>query len=208
MIAIRGNHDMRDWELVLKIDTFNKYDRHNGVEATLRSILDSEHAVLNGWAMLQTLTSTKVGKANTDLFLDYISKAYWAIEFTDLIAVHGWLPFKDAYIDDKLHRQPIRLMPNWRETHWRNWYNATWANSASCFRDCAYPNKRMVVGHWFAAEMRARYDAHEMFDVVFIDPCISLSNQINVYIYETDETPLIYAADADSIVRPHKYEGE
>lgn len=203
-ILIAGNHDLRLEELVFRKDFIQSYDYYNGVPATIVSFCGWQteigHDVIDGLAQMKD-----------DLEL----KQYWrelcfAVEFPDLIAVHAWLPVKQVFKDCI---STFELCENWRDIQDRKiWYDASWGNTEKLCSRHLFPEKKLIVGHfhaWRLAEhyMEKRYTdrhlAHPQIDcstfeyrdkVIFIDGMSNYEKggKVNVYIYESAETPIIY----------------
>lgn len=207
LIAVRGNHDVRVLELLEGEDYPQPYDKHNGVGATFASFLGWEPSACNENKLYITTHLIKEGNNPTlqhtlPRFFDYMRKAVWGIEFPDLIGVHGWLP-----VDRHGYLAPIEAATK------QQWIDAVWGNTEAQIRLQRFPNKKLIIGHWHAWRLRVVFDLHQKVEdylktvpdfsaidfspyetahYIAIDSCTSVSNQVNVYIYETDAEPQVY----------------
>ena len=120
------------------------------------------------------------------------------IEFPDLIATHGWLP------SDKRGLIPLSSADNF------DWEDASWAHTESCIDEKMFPEKRLIIGHWGTWLLRAKYICHMNVDeylkdrskvdftifetpqYIAIDGTVTVSNIVNVYVYESDAEPIVY----------------
>lgn len=218
VIRIWGNHDARTRDIILGIGPQpDRYDKHNGVGATLHSVcgLSPEDKQENIWYYLNAvMPGNPTAKENVHELVDnYMGKCVWALEFPDLIATHAWLP----HTHENMNYHLIRPITNLSGLHKNYWIDASWADTSACLRHQLYPGKRMLVGHWWAGDIRARFGLHQLFDdmilqgiadfstfeynnVIFIDPCVVVSYTINVYVYETDAAPDVYVTQPDGLV--------
>lgn len=213
LIAIKGNHDARLLELLTGKDAYNKIDKHNGVNETIASFLGEDGIKMSDSMGLQLLKNGT--NKYVKLFYQYMDHACWAIEFNDLIATHAWVPYQQFYRSNKMsdYEFTLKLLPNWRTAATqKDWYEASWAHVPQCIKHNIFPDKTLLIGHWWAAELRARYEKHLLFEdylaqadfstfnykdkVIAIDTCTPYSQQINVFIYTSDESPIIYGNEA------------
>lgn len=218
VIKLWGNHDYRTREIVCHIgNTPDMCDKHNGVAATLHSIcgLNPEDKLQNIWYYLHVLMiDLPIAKENCKTFLNYCHNCVWALEFSNLIVTHGWLPY--ARFIDRDGKICVASLPI-ENRHVFDWVNATWANTMECVTNNLFPQKDILVGHWWAGDIRARFEQHKLLDdaikdgtvdfrtfkyknATFIDPCIFVSDFINVEIYESDEEPFVYVTGDNNIV--------
>lgn len=207
LIAIKGNHDERDYQLLMGKDYPAIYDKSNGVGATFSSFLGWEPDACKDnklWLASQLIENDKL--ANPDLqhnlsnFFYYMRNAVWGIEFPDLIGVHGWLPSK-----------PVE------EASYQDWYDATWSDTEACIRLGRFPKKRLIIGHWHAWRLRVAlglgmdvnkylkpikdlrtidFSIYETPNYIAIDGCTIISDVVNVYVYESNVEPLVYTTGA------------
>ena len=217
VIRLWGNHDRRTRDVVLGLGPKpDHYDKHNGVDATLHSIcgLTPLDKIENIWYYLHALIpGNKVASENIKAFQYYCSKCAWALEFNDLIVTHGWLPHSRS----AMGLVPLRKVSDLSGVDQDYWIDATWADTRACLLNKIFPEKPMLVGHWWAGDIRARFKYHRTFDdmildgsadfnpvqygnVTFIDSCTPVSHTINVYVYETDEEPFVYVTNKDRVV--------
>ena len=136
----------------------------------------------------------------------YFDQCVFAIEFKDLIGVHGWIPYHKNYFTDS----PIELVKNWRKDATAiDWYNAVWAHTENCIIHKLFPKKRLILGHWHAWRLANAFDENELrynpqtkevdCSTYATDKYIAIDGMssydyggcVNVYIYETDETPTL-----------------
>ena len=237
VIRLWGNHDRRTRDIILGIgDHPQHYDVSNGVPATLHSIcnfshpasgLVNAHKIETIWYYLHGLIpGNPTAKENIVEFVDkYCSQCAWAIEWPHLIATHGWLPYEKRFKRlsdsiDQIEWQLCRPLQDLSGLSVEDWVDATWADTMACFKHKLFVDKTMLVGHWWAADMRARLAQHqtldqaiklrtvdysmyynEAHDVIFIDPFVQSSYTINVYVYDTDEEPQVYVTEGKSVVK-------
>lgn len=204
-ILIAGNHDLRLEKLIHRKDFFAQYDFHNGVPATIKSFC--------GW---QTEFDGEINRGLMEMSEDPELKQYWnelcyAIEFTDLIATHAWLPTVE--IEYKPNYYILELNPDWRIIKNKDvWYNATWVNTEMICNRKLFPDKKMLVGHYHAWRIAEHYMEQRYTDrntkypqidcstfeykdkAIFIDGMTNYKKggKVNVYIYESAEKPIIY----------------
>ena len=205
-IFVRGNHDTRTWK-VINGSHYQNYDKHNGVGASLASILgwEAEQCARN----LLWLASTELEhdrhtrkevKDNIEKFYQYIHRTVWGIEFNDLIAIHAWLPYNAA-------KPELLPVSQWSAL---SWDDATWSDVEKLMDWQLYPHKKMIIGHWhawrlhlkaagidinkaLAADTEVNFGIYEDDHLIAIDPCVNYSNMVNVYVYQSDDEPLIYS---------------
>lgn len=206
-ILVGGNHDSRLRELLLGHE-YTSADISNGVPQTLRSFCCSNSfSSLN--AGLLVFSTDQQYKDTYNLLWRYFNELVDAVEFSDLIGTHGWIP---------------RLL-NWEAATQEEWCDASWANTAKQIYKGNFPSKNMIVGHWWAWLIAAQYEKrykeedYQAFiketdikkicgfkvkcdtfilktfrntTITLIDGCTNLDNgKVNVVIKETEETPLL-----------------
>lgn len=217
-ILIMGNHDYR-WLELMRGAHAETFDAHNGVRNSLMSFCELPKTPSLYWGF-QVLQSDDKCRATRDLIWEYLHECVWAAEWSNLIATHGWIPTNDTYITNgygypKLAR--MEAMEDLSAATNDDWYNAVWADTGAIvtsFRDAAFPMKSMIVGHWHAFDIAARfgesriemvnglpeiadfstfhYEA-EYADVYFIDGCTAMDKGVvNVISIETDEEPVLH----------------
>lgn len=208
-ILVRGNHDWRDFDLLFRAVQPEDWDVSNGVKETLRSLMEDPH--LHG--SLHYMLRQRYPAKNTDLFRSYYEQGVWAIEFSNLIVTHGWVPYMVQNNNpSELEVQSYGLMPSWRHCQVSDWIEATWAHTQRCIRHRIWPDKMLLAGHWHAWRLRDAFELHidprdDMtpdcrtwrYDGkgIFIDTCTNYSQQVNVEVLSfDDEDPIVYASDA------------
>lgn len=202
-IIIIGNHDWRLRELIKQPSLFTQYDITNGIPETVRSFLqipDDQYVMM--WNALPRLSS------NEQLHR-YFEEAVLYIEFKDLIAVHGWIPYHDlAGNRAEKYCDPLTHETDWRKASMYWWDEAVWAHTEKCMFNHVYPEKRLLVGHWHAWRLAQRFGGEQREEkgvayghidcrmwenehVIAIDGCSNYPHggTVNVYVYETDEIP-------------------
>ena len=178
-ILIRGNHEDLLVDMINRGAVNDLIDIHNGTADTClqlatEDVLDSytaEDAAGNNRVitMFKDKRVAEVCKWINEEFIDYI-------EFSNLIGVHSCIPLdKDDYV-------------MWLKARWPNPYTD---------RDAG---KWRITGHWFARRhwegdgvpwMKDETYISEDRRLIGIDSCVMLSGRINVFVYETDEKPIL-----------------
>lgn len=192
-ILIWGNHDLRLKELLLGEDWCQIYDCYNGVTDTLRSF---ETHVFGQPQIHKDLNTRFIDMwQHCDLLQQYMRECVYAIEFSNLIGTHAWLPH------GKWRRINLNTFAGQRK-----WYDATWSNTEQEIRANNWPDKPLIVGHWYTWDLHEKFERitePPVFDIfiipnrlIAIDGCSHVS-QVNTYIYESDETPILYGKSAD-----------
>lgn len=222
-IFLWGNHDRRLREILSGLGHKpDHFDKHNGVQASLHSIAGLESNKLqNIWFYLNVaLPDSHDTKDNMRVLDEYWSRCIWAVEFSDLYVTHGWLPYHVYLRDGLMHYAVVVDLTDLPRAEWEE---AVWANSYDCVRNRACPSRPLLVGHWWAADIRAHFEQHTTMDdaikagivdfspftynnVTFIDSCTPYSYTINVVIKEYDEDPFVYVNEAQRVVRKHMSE--
>ena len=202
-IIVIGNHDWRLKILMKNPKHWNQYDIANGVPATYKSFLDiPQDEPIMTWDALEMLSSN-------ELLHNYFEEAVLYIEFKDLVAVHGWIPYKEV---SKTVYEPYK--DDWRNASRADWYDAVWAHTEKCIMNDLFIEKRLVVGHWHAWRIaylcgeqvedtnnvkivdNCKYtyincDAFISEMLIALDGCANWPNggKVNVFTYETNEEP-------------------
>ena len=182
-ILIWGNHDLRLKELALGKSSY-LYDYHNGVLQTLQSFCEN-------YDLSHIEVAFDILENNRDTYMllwQYFDECVFAAEWRELIVTHAWVPSSIyGYSAD----------PFWREADASTWIDATWSHTENLFKNGAFPDKALLVGHWHS--WRLRGDADDLSTFVFedkliaIDGCTNLPRGlVNVYVFETDEKPALY----------------
>lgn len=203
-ILLWGNHDRRLYLLVYNMDFYSYYDYQNGILETFKSLAGDEY---NGGIdyCLDALQKDK-------LLTKYFNECCYAIEFKDLIATHAWLPY---IVSNYKFGMPeaeweYSIDPQWRDYNPKRWYEYLWCNSLGAAIKGAFPEKKLLIGHFHAWRFRESFENKDMIDkdkniidsstfvlddkLIAIDGCASYDKggQVNVYIYQSDEKPIKY----------------
>ena len=221
-ILVWGNHDYRlkqifrhaSWE-----DYLAAYDFSNGVPATLQSFTGfSRQAGLD--TAVYVFSHDPEFKEDYNLLQRYFNECVWAIEFKDLIGVHGWLPVKvgqDPYIKGLERRT---LIENWRELKYSKqneqlWEDAAWGNTIKCAADHCYPDKPLIIGHWHAWGLAEVFGHEQRKDPAINSNKIALDTPIDcsTFIYKEQGKIKFIAIDGcttlwSGIVNTYVYESD
>ena len=213
-ILVWGNHDHRLYELFLgKLS--NHYDLSNGVLETMQSFCGNISLRSIGIA-IQIFKTDDDKRDRCKLLFQYFNECNYAVEWSDLVGIHGWIPYDEDYTAttyDKLGRPltdiEYKYNSSWREASLHDWYSALWCHTEKCFKQGIFePTKTMIVGHWHAWRLRSFakhgqvvYDSVNNIDcgtffykdrLIAIDGCSNFSSGVvNTYVYETDEVPCL-----------------
>ena len=210
-LVVAGNHDLR-LEDLLYDSWIDSRDYSNGVLQTMRSFCEND-----------TLTSIDVGltilktddrfKNTYRLLRQYLWESVYAIEWSNLIATHAWIPVsytKQTKMDSTGTYITINNYfydPEWRKASTEEWNNATWSHTGTLFAQRVFSPKKMIVGHWHSWRLRRMAESQDTnpsadfnfntFDfedkLVAIDGCSNApQGKVNVWIFETDEEPTYY----------------
>ena len=148
-ILLWGNHDAR-LKAILLNEPSNSYDVSNGVPETLQSFCNLPKKPAISWG-LQVFKSDSQYQNVRELLWKYFDECHWCAEFSDLIAVHAWIPCVMDFERYGFQKIPIYYYYSyWREADKEMWYDTSWANTAEIIKSTAYPEKDMIVGHWHA----------------------------------------------------------
>lgn len=201
VICVWGNHDLRLADLYWGKAIFNDIDKRNGVAQTFRSFLHSGSPLQFRLVQFSTPEDeTYALKLRLEL---YFAKCVYGLEFSNLIATHGWLPYTETALLDYHHASP------------QEWQDATWANTEKCIEAKLFPSKTLLVGHWHAWRIAEKIggilrtkvgDISHIDTSTYKDPdnrfiCIdgctnwNAGGKVNVYCYETNEIPYPLVAD-------------
>lgn len=214
-IPVIGNHDWRDFALLLGADYPADFDKYNEVGTTFCSLLgwpperckNSKLHIAYQLLMDKNPYNQEAIK-NVGHFFYYMRNAVWGIEFPDFIAVHGWMP-----IDAAGHLIPVA------DATQRQWVDAIWCDTQDMIDFKRYPDKPMVIGHWGSWRLylyeqgigtndlgkyldslgedwvsKVNFNIYKNEHLTAIDGSVFLSNQVNVYVYDCsdDVDPIIY----------------
>lgn len=203
-IILWGNHELQLRKILTSGD-WNRYDISNGTIDTINQLSGTNDTYEGILKLNKRGIPESEFSENTDKLSEYFSQCKYALEFSDLIVTHGWLP------NTGNDRTFAKLIPNWREQKEKVWYWATWSNTEDCIACNAFPDKPMLVGHWHAwqiarmcGERRWKFDSDYVdcstFEytlnghrLICIDGCTAYDDggRVNVYVKETDETPTV-----------------
>ena len=210
-ILIWGNHDRRLRELACG-DFIAEFDFHNGTNKTIK---DFAPQCDNVWSAQRALI-------NNQPLWDYFRECHFAVEFPDLIITHAWVPYFEDYVylnsdeyqksllNGSLGYDPnIKLVRDWRNARLKEWDDCCWGRTDLCVKKKAFPDKKILVGHWHAFDIAEkcgveRISKHggknpwincstfELEDkAIFIDGCSNYEKGgcVNVYVFESDAEP-------------------
>ena len=206
-VIVWGNHDLRLYDLLRGKDFISSYDRDNGTLATFREFTGDYTLVAQTNRNMKPVNFYK--KDIEVLWHQYCKEAVFGLEFSDLIAVHAWVP---CSVWDKYR---ILLMEDWRNATWSDWEEATWAHVENIIMCEAFPDKRMIIGHWHAWRLAIKFGLEERKFVpqgsthvyiktdpfylndqlIAIDGCSNYEygGQVNAWVYESDEDPIFFS---------------
>lgn len=212
-ILVWGNHDYRLRNLLLGLGRPHQNDYVNGVRETMQSFCNNKN-ITNITLGITIFNHDANLKIRNKLLWQYFDECVWAIEFKDFVATHGWLPIDvdyDTYNDTETNTirylEIIRYWEDWQNAGVEDWYNASWANTRKNILNGAFhPEKKLLIGHWHAFRLRYFYEnvdikkekyidfsIYETSNYIAIDGCSNVNcGVVNVYVYETDETPKVY----------------
>ena len=206
-VLVWGNHDYRLKEIISDGCVYS-HDYHNGVQETMRSFVGTKK--LNDIGIMVNIFKSDDGlRDRLKLLYQYFDECAFAIEFSDLVGTHAWIP---VLIDTKktvFNKWGERLseihythMDNWREADIDTWSNTIWCHSQNLYNNKMFvPGKRLVIGHWHAWRFRRgalNIDPETISDNVFeeeqfvaIDGCSNApAGKVNAWVYESDEAPV------------------
>ena len=199
-IIVLGNHDWRLKGLIEKPVLWSQYDIMNGVPETYRSFLGlPQDTEVSAWEALRAL-------AKNEKLRQYYEEAVLYVEFKDIVAVHGWVPFN--VVSRTLlapYRHPVNPKLDWHHALRMDWYDATWAHTRLCMENYIYVvGKRMIVGHWHAWRLAENFgEKREQPDnyincntwcnehLIAIDGCSNYpkGGKVNTFVYISNEKP-------------------
>lgn len=194
-ILIWGNHDARLNQLIHKPWDIVGADFQNGITETL----DSFAPALKGYS-----TTDKLYHVSTMIQLSrYFRECVWAIEFKDLIATHAWVPYTKWM-------SKYTIIEDWRNLAAQGpWFECSWGNSRALAIQNQWPDKKLLIGHWWAWDLAEALGGEKRFDnkkewvnadifenehLIAIDGCSNYlkGGKVNAYVYESDEKPITY----------------
>lgn len=206
-VLIRGNHELLMDEILYKKKYFDAWDYSNGTVNTIEQITgitEQYDGVNSGWAIQQAMIEDM---RHRDGWNKYYGDTIMFAEVGNYIFVHGWIPCAlDAW------GKHLEYNPNWRDTPYRDWKDATWINGMSAWDDgVVEPNKTIVCGHWHTSwghsylhnvgyewgggidfgkgeDYSAHFEPFEDKGIIALDACTAYSGQVNCIVLEvTDE---------------------
>jgi predicted phosphodiesterase len=206
-ILCMGNHDLRLMQLIINPFDYNQYDYSNGVPYTMVSLIGPEKVVAEN---IGTWDGLRMLKEN-ELLKQYFQECVAAIEFSNLIITHGWLPVNQKGFSGNFYT----FRDDWREAKGTEWEEALWAHTEIMISHKLYPEKTMLIGHWHAWRLAEKFGEHRQTNkhdneqyincnsftytyhgekkFIAIDGCTNWpwGGQVNVYDFESEETPQI-----------------
>ena len=214
-ILVWGNHDLRLRDLVSGKAHAQSYDLSNGVAETIRSFC-GDHIYGRLALALNIFVSDDAYKDTLKLLWQYFDECVYAVEWSNLIGVHGWIPTAVDYQKTKydkwgypMSETVLKYFPDWRSSDRDTWYEATWCHTQKIFDQKIFePNKTLIVGHWHAWRLRSFASNGEVVysdiknidyrtfvyedKLIAIDGCTNLEpGVVNTYVYETCEVPCL-----------------
>lgn len=209
-----GNHDLRLMKLIGSPFEYDEYDSLNGVPHTCISFIGEKECIKNKLAPWQALVRLR----NYQLLKDYFHECCAAFEFSNLIITHGWLPVNELTLNryEPYHRlQPDGSWVDWRKARSYDWEQAFEAHTERMLNNGFFPEKTMLIGHWHAWRLAEKYGEKRQTNkrdknksqyincksfeykymgetkFIAIDGCSNwpYGGCVNVYQFETDETP-------------------
>lgn len=196
-ILVRGNHED------LMVDYLNRgyaerYDISNGTDQTFWNLCgkfkhDNKKALIPQFR---------------DFIYPFYDKMVNYYETKNYVFVHGWIPIKHKYSEDKYFAD-IRheYNPDWRDSNDVGWYESRWFNGMNeAFNGNIIPDKTIVCGHWHCSYGWARkayeetgdynkskefednpcWEPFKMDGIIAIDRCTAFTKEMNILILEDD----------------------
>lgn len=206
-ILICGNHELLLDDILHNKRCFDSWDYSNGTVNTieqLTGITESYNEDGSSWLVMQTMIDDMRHNKSWD---KYFNGTIMFAEIGNYIFVHGWIPCaSDAW------GKHLQYDPNWRETPYRDWKDATWINGMSAWSDGVMePGKTIICGHWHTSwghsylhnvgyewgggvdfgkgeDYSAHFEPFEDEGIIALDACTAYSKQVNCIVLEvTDE---------------------
>jgi len=171
--------------------------------------------------MMREFKNSEAAKETRKLLKEYFNSCDWAVEFKDLVGTHAWIPSKGLYWNGKLYG--AEYMEDWRNSKDYLWDDAVWTYNVNTQDEAFIPDKKLIVGHVhsFIVEQTKRgteiwgeiknekgqcdYGVllpnevpkiREFEHAIYIDGyAYNEHGDVLVYVYETDEKPIIYLTD-------------
>lgn len=207
-ILIWGNHDLRLKEILIDLDRVRSFDYENGVLETMKSFCGN-HTLREISTALQIFKTDDNYRDRCQLLWKYFDECHFAIEFSDLIGTHGWIPviidYKKTEYDKwgyPLKQTYYKYYEDWRNSTLDCWVSATWSHSQILFDQKIFlPDKKLIIGHWHAWRLRIANSVQNKDAIDFstfeyqnklvaIDGCSSAAEGIvNAWVYESEDQP-------------------
>lgn len=220
-----GNHDAALYRHLYRGVPFDISDVSNGEVQTFFSFLKQGEANRQKSFSSSDLCIYKLryfsdsdAEEARRLFYRYCGEAIFSLEFPDCIITHGWVPNYRVQLKmsgDVYHNCDEKGRPQSWEDYWRShstvedWYEyGLWADTSRVIRNNFFPNKQMIVGHFWACLIAGDFTDQDYFlnreitrpfacspifkndKVVAIDGCSNIeSGHVNVYIIDEQATP-------------------
>lgn len=216
-ILVWGNHDLRLRELLIGADYPQSYDKSNGMLETLCSFCGTKVYTIG--VGLHQLKCDDDKRERCKLLWQYFDECVYAVEWSDLVGTHAWIPVAIDYRKTKYDKWGVAMTTtvlkydkNWRSVSRSCWNETAWGDSQECFTQRIFiPNKTLIIGHWHAwrlrrAESNGAIVYNDINDIDFstfvykdkliaIDGCTNVEpGLVNTYIYETNEAPTFITA--------------
>jgi hypothetical protein len=216
-ILLWGNHDAR-LLLLLNGAAVESYDAHNKTTETIAQLSGHDMNApfdKDFYEYYETCLSEIRNSEIKEKLMSYFKQCHMAAEFSNEIVTHAWLP-------SSVGLDSLKLKPSWRSVKsWDRWYDALWSRTDYAVRGQAYPDKKLVVGHWYAwliaeqeGTQRSEKDPETQQYVIdtsvydngkaaFIDGMsYDDCGKVNVYIIEDSKYPILY--DCATLPKPVK----
>lgn len=210
-ILIRGNHELLMDNILYKKGYFDSWDYSNGTVDTieqLTKITESCDGDNNQYVRQVMIDDMKHNKQWTKYYNDTVMFA----EIGKYIFVHGWIPIDYGDSDFYTFTPKSIYNPNWRDSSYRDWKDATWLNGMEQWSNgIVEPNKTIVCGHWHTSwghthlhgigeewgggidfgnneDYSAHFEPFEDEGIIALDACTAYSGQVNCYIIEVEDS--------------------
>lgn len=202
-ILVRGNHDARLKECFDEPDKICMNDIFNGMDKTIKSFFGKGGSYSD--TLFANVLDAKIdNRVAYQEFCKYWMLSVWAIETSDMIFCHAWIPSNKDDTYDK----------NWRKADTDKWYDTSWLSTANMIEHKIFePHKTIVVGHYATALLRAYFDEEriDLSEITSLDcdiykypGCVCIDGsandkkgKVNVFIYETDEPLKFYKGEKE-----------
>lgn len=197
VILVRGNHEDLMVEYINR-GYAERYDISNGTDKTFWNLCgkfkhDNKKALLPQFR---------------DFIYSFYDKMVDYYETKNYVFVHGWIPIKHKYAEDKYFVEiGHEYNSDWRNSNEVEWSESRWSNGINeAFNGNIIPDKTIVCGHWHCSYGWARkayeethdYDKSKEFEnnpcwepfkmdgIIAIDRCTAFTKEMNILILEDD----------------------